>query len=104
MKKSILSLGALVMSSGFGAALAGDVSAGEQRFKACISCHQADGSGSGIFPSLRGNNAEYIKDKLTRYRAGEQIGQHTAIMAPQARTLSEEDIENVAAYIEAEFN
>lgn len=104
MYKSILALGALAMTTGLGAAHAGDISAGESSYNTCISCHQADGSGSGIFPPLKGLSAETVVDKLERYRDGETIGQHTNVMAPQARNLSDEDIANLAAFIEAEFN
>ncbi|WP_018233016.1 c-type cytochrome [Thioalkalivibrio thiocyanodenitrificans] len=81
-------------------AVAGDPTAGQAKFATCIACHGAQGQGMGIFPKLAGHTAEEIVDLLTRYRAGETVGPNTPLMAPQAVTLSDEDIANLAAYIE----
>jgi cytochrome c5 len=81
-------------------AVAGDPAAGQAKFGICIACHGAKGEGMGIFPKLAGHTAEEIVDLLTRYRAGETVGPNTPLMAPQAATLSDEDIANLAAYIE----
>jgi cytochrome c5 len=80
--------------------VAGDPAAGQAKFGTCIACHGAKGEGMGIFPKLAGHTAEEIVDLLTRYRAGETVGPNTPLMAPQAVTLSDEDIANLAAYIE----
>jgi cytochrome c5 len=81
-------------------AVAGDPAAGQAKFAICIACHGAKGEGAGIFPKLAGHTAAEIVDLLTRYRAGETVGPNTPLMAPQAVTLSDEDIANLAAYIE----
>ena len=81
-------------------AVAGDPTAGQAKFATCIACHGAKGEGMGIFPKLAGHTAEETVDLLTRYRAGETVGPNTPLMAPQAMTLSDEDIANLAAYIE----
>lgn len=86
------------------AAVADDVSAGETLYQnVCLACHGAQGAGQAIFPSVQGQSADYLVDKLTRYRAGETVGQHTALMAPHARDLSDEDIANLAAYMSETF-
>jgi cytochrome c5 len=81
-------------------AVAGDPTAGQAKFATCIACHGAKGEGMGIFPKLAGHTAEETVDLLTRYRAGETVGPNTPLMAPQAMALSDEDIANLAAYIE----
>jgi cytochrome c len=83
-----------------GAAQAGDAEAGKAKFATCIACHGAEGQGQAIFPKLAGHTAEEVVELLTKYRAGETLGPNTALMAPQASTLSDEDIANLAAYIE----
>lgn len=51
------------------------------------------------YPKLRGQTAEYLTDKLTRYRAGEKFGPNTPLMAPRAKKLSDDDIVNIAQFI-----
>ncbi|WP_018947538.1 c-type cytochrome [Thioalkalivibrio sp. AKL17] len=85
-------------------AQAADIKAGQSMYQAvCASCHQADGRGQAIFPALKGQDAAWVTDKLERYRAGEQVGDNTALMRPHAQSLSDADIANVAAFIETEF-
>jgi cytochrome c len=101
MKKYVLTglaLGAALVIGG--AAQAGDVEAGKAKYSTCIACHGAQGQGQAIFPKLAGHTAEEIVDLLNRYRAGETVGPNTPLMAPQAKPLSDEDIANLAAYIE----
>jgi cytochrome c553 len=83
-----------------GVAQAADVEAGKAKFATCISCHGAQGQGQAIFPKLAGKSAADTAALLQRYRAGETVGPNTALMAPQAKALSDEDIANLAAYIE----
>jgi cytochrome c len=101
MKKFVftgLALGAALFMGG--AVHAGDAEAGKAKYATCIACHGAQGQGQAIFPKLAGHTAEEVVDLLTRYRAGEAVGANTPLMAPQAATLSDEDIANLAAYIE----
>lgn len=77
----------------------GDVSRGESRYNTCVACHGAQGQGSPAFPKIAGQTAEYIAEKLVRYRAGETVGDRTALMAPNASGLSDEDIADLAVYI-----
>ncbi|PYG01530.1 poly-beta-1,6-N-acetyl-D-glucosamine biosynthesis protein PgaD [Thioalkalivibrio sp. ALE21] len=82
---------------------AGDAARAEsQLYGRCISCHGAQGQGVGIFPSIAGESAEFIAQRLVAYRAGETVGDDTHLMAPNARNLSDEDIADLAVFI-AEF-
>lgn len=65
----------------------------------CSGCHGRNGEGMGIFPKLAGQSAEILAAKLRDYRAGKHRGEQTAIMAPNAQNLSDEDIDALAAYI-----
>ena len=71
---------------------------GENYFAACIACHGGTGGG-GIGPQLAGQAGEDIVAKLTAYRAGEQRGAQSAMMWPVAKPMSDDDINNLAAYI-----
>ncbi|WP_019625083.1 c-type cytochrome [Thioalkalivibrio sp. ALJT] len=84
---------------------AADVQAGQSMYQnVCASCHGAEGQGQAIFPALTGKDMDYLVDIMERYRAGEEVGDNTALMRPQAQGLSDEDIANVSAYIAEEFN
>ncbi|MCP5278023.1 MAG: c-type cytochrome [Thiobacillus sp.] len=65
----------------------------------CAGCHGKNGEGQGIFPKVAGQSAEVLAAKLRDYKAGKQMGQQTAMMAPNAQNLSEEDIDALAAYM-----
>ncbi|MFO8151709.1 c-type cytochrome [Thioalkalivibrio sp.] len=99
----IIAAGAIAMSAGANLQAA-DLEAGAATYQTCISCHGPAAQGQAIFPALAGRDAEYLADKLQRYRAGEQVGENTALMAPHATGLSDEEIENVSAYIAEEFD
>jgi cytochrome c5 len=81
------------------AAMAGDAAAGQTKFATCIACHGAQGQGMGIFPQLAGTAPERIAELLKKYRAGEQVGPNTALMAPNAAGLSDQDIADLAAFV-----
>jgi cytochrome c553 len=73
---------------------AGDL---ESDIPACLSCHGA--SGSAQFPNLAGQNAAYIVVQLQVWRDGGRTGTtYGRIMAPIARRLSAEQVQDVAAY------
>ncbi|MEF3192956.1 MAG: c-type cytochrome, partial [Halothiobacillaceae bacterium] len=80
-------------------AAAGDAAAGKAKFATCAACHGANGEGAGAFPKLAGLSAADVETKLKKYRAGEQVGPQTALMAPNAAALSDAEIANLAAYI-----
>ena len=85
-------------------ATAQDVAAGETVYqKDCRNCHGPTAKGMAVFPKLTGNSADYIVDRLEKYRAGETVGPNTPLMAPLAKKLSDEDIANLAAYITTTF-
>lgn len=83
---------------------AGDVAAGEARYaENCVNCHGTAGKGMASFPSIAGRDADYIAERLARYRAREMVGPNSAIMMSWAEELSDDDIANLAAYVSATF-
>ncbi|MBI3298223.1 MAG: c-type cytochrome [Elusimicrobia bacterium] len=65
--------------------------------QACARCHGADGSdlGSGAFPRLAGQPAEYLRGALEAYRDGRR---HSGIMESAAAGLSAEAVRELAEY------
>ena len=79
-----------------GAAEAADASIGAEMAAACAACHGESGnSKTENIPSLAGHPAPYLTIQLILFR--EQQRQNE-IMTPLAKALSDEDIENLAAY------
>jgi len=85
--------------SGSMAVQAGDVAAGEAKSAVCAACHGAKGKAQiPIYPHLAGQNAAYLVQALQAYKNKQRIGGQAVIMQGQAASLSEEDMENLAAY------
>jgi cytochrome c553 len=62
----------------------------------CATCHGAQGqSGSPIFPSLAGQNREYMVKQLGDFKAGKRVSD---TMAPQVADLSADQISALAAF------
>ncbi len=98
MKKTMIALATAGLVSFGTAAQAGDVAAGQAAYASCAGCHGGAAEG-GVGPKLAGAKAEVTIDQLKKYRAGEQIGPMSAMMIPNASSLTDADIDNIAAYI-----
>jgi cytochrome c553 len=78
---------------------AGDAVAGKAKTAVCAACHGADGiSAVPIYPNLKGQKEAYLVSSLKAYKSGQRKGGMSAIMAPQATALSDQDMANIAAY------
>jgi cytochrome c553 len=70
---------------------------GGAEIPACVSCHNQDSL--KIYPRLAGQNLPYMANRLRLWKGGLAPGTDgEVIMAPIARALSEQHIEDVAAY------
>jgi len=68
-------------------AYSADKTAGEVRYKeTCINCHGPAGKGAGSFPKVSGKEISYTTSKLEAF--------------PMAKPLTDEEIANLAAYLE----
>lgn len=78
---------------------AGDIQAGQNRADTCLGCHgiadYANAAPNYKVPKLGGQSAQYIKSALLAYRSGER--DHGSMRA-NAFSLSDQEIENLAAY------
>lgn len=82
-----------------GPTAAADSSAGKARAAGCSGCHgQAGISANPAWPSLAGQHAAYLKKSLADYKNGLR---QEPMMQGQAKGLSPEDMENLAAYYES---
>ena len=70
---------------------------GQATGQSCIDCHGAEGNApiDDTYPKLGGQYGDYLAHALQAYRSGDR--QH-ALMGPQAATLSDQDISDLAAY------
>jgi len=80
-------------------AMADDAIAGRRKAIVCQACHGADGlSKLPEAPNLAGHPALYLERSLKAYRSGERRHE---VMTVMAKTLSDDDIREVAAYYAA---
>ena len=97
-------LGAALLLGGVPAALAaGDPEAGAVKAYTCLGCHGIDYYVNSYptykVPRVAGQNAEYLISALQAYRAGTR--QH-ATMQSNAGSLTDQDIEDIAAWFAAQ--
>lgn len=77
------------------------VTAGMDQYRhSCRLCHHRSGHGGIFTPSLQRHNAASVLAMLNHYRSGQVVGQMTELMAPWAKELTEEEMLNLAEYIE----
>lgn len=86
---------ALAVSS-IGAMAAGDAAAGKAKSATCVACHQADGNSTNPeWPKIAGQGAKYLVKQLKDYKSGARVN---AVMQGMVAALSEQDMEDLAAY------
>ncbi|MEN9867271.1 MAG: hypothetical protein RL748_2861 [Pseudomonadota bacterium] len=103
MKKHLILLAVL---AGFAtqAMAGGDIANGQKLVEKgnCASCHGKDYNTpiDPGYPKLAGQHKDYLEHALVAYRRGEaNNGRANAIMAGQAKALSNKDIADIAAYL-----
>ena len=74
----------------------GDAEAGKTKSASCSACHGADGnSANPVWPSLAGQHAKYIAIQLQAFKDGNR---QDPMMTPMAAPLSDQDIQDIAAF------
>ncbi len=75
---------------------AGDAAAGKTKAASCAMCHGAEGvSPNDLWPNLAGQKQGYLKKQMKAFKDGSR---KDPVMSPMATPLSDEDIDNLAAY------
>lgn len=88
---------AMVLASlPFSLAADGDPAAGKEKSTVCQACHGLDGKAvDPSYPNLAGQHESYLVKALADYRAGRR---NNPVMGPMAMNLSDQDIEDLAAW------
>lgn len=102
MRKPLILLLSTIAAAAFTqATLAqGDPEAGQAKSALCATCHGPDGNSElAINPKIAGQNARYMIKQMQDFKSGARPG---PIMAAMVINLSDEDIEDLAAYYAAQ--
>jgi len=79
---------------------AGDAAAGKSKSVVCAACHGATGtSPNAMWPNLAGQKAPYLVKQLKAFKSG---ARKDPMMGPMAMPLSDQDMENLAAYFSSQ--
>ncbi|MDH5191665.1 MAG: cytochrome c [Gammaproteobacteria bacterium] len=97
MKRQLVVLLAACSVMGFHSiSQAADAAAGKEKSAMCVGCHGPAGvSMNPEWPNLAGQKDKYVINQLKAFRGGER---KNPLMTPIAAALSDQDIENLAAY------
>lgn len=102
MRKSLILLLSTIAAAAFTqVTLAqGDPEAGQAKSALCATCHGPDGNSElAINPKIAGQNARYMIKQMQDFKSGARPG---PIMAAMVINLSDEDIEDLAAWYAAQ--
>jgi len=93
---TLISFGAMLAFASTQLLASGNIENGKQKAATCFACHGADGNAvDPQYPRLAGQYDEYLVHVLHEYKDGQR---NNPIMKGMVTTLSDQDIEDVAAY------
>ncbi len=97
MNKWLVSVSIALALGAAGVQAAGDVAAGKAKSVTCVACHGPEGNSptNPVWPKLAGQHPGYIIKQLTEFKAGDRKDN---LMSPMAAPLSDQDVQNLAAY------
>lgn len=96
MRTITASLALIVLAGWTVEAGAQDVGRGEEKAADCVACHGALGiSPNPLFPNLAGQNGAYLQMQLEKFKQGDR---YHPLMTPIAQSLSQQEINDLAAY------
>ncbi len=77
------------------------IALGHSLYSSCAVCHGAEGEGARLFqaPKLAGLPYASVTSLLGLYRKGQQMGANSYAMIPQAKHLTDNEIDALANYI-----
>ena len=74
----------------------GNAEAGKAKSTICAGCHGMDGhSSNDLWPNLASQKKGYLVAQIKAFRDGDRTN---VIMAPMVTSLSDQDVEDLAAY------
>ena len=93
---TLFSFGAMMAFASAQVLANGNIENGKQKAATCFACHGADGNSvDPQYPRLAGQYNAYLVQVLHEYKDGQR---NNAIMKGMDATLSDQDIEDIAAY------
>ena len=99
IRAAVLAAGTALAVGSAGAWAQGTVQRGEAKAATCSACHGREGiGGQPDAPNLAGQNPLYFERALREYRSGARKNE---LMSVVAKTLSDNDIRDLAAYYAA---
>jgi cytochrome c553 len=105
MKHTVIATGLVLSLMSVAALASGNIEAGKaaaQKYN-CAACHGADFKSpiDPSYPKLAGQHQDYLQHALVAYQRGAEgaNGRGNAIMGAQAKALSHDDVNNLAAYL-----
>ena len=97
---TLLSFGAVLAFASTQLLAAANIDNGKQKAAVCLACHGADGNAvDPQYPRLAGQYNEYIQQALREYKTGQR---RNPIMKGFVATLSDQDIEDIAAFFSSQ--
>ena len=80
----------------------GNIQSGKEKAETCIACHGEDGNSVvSLWPSLAGQNTNYLKKQLRLIQSGERP---IPVMNGQLDGYDDQDLEDMAAYYASKKN
>ena len=103
LKNKIMTVLAVTLTLPLTVGAEGDPQEGKQKAETCLGCHAIE-SYTNVYPTypvpkLGGQNAQYVIDALKAYANGDRP--HVTMHA-QASTLSEKDMQDIAAFLSSQ--
>jgi cytochrome c553 len=93
---TLISFGVVLAFASTQLLASGNIENGKQKAATCFACHGADGNAvDPQYPRLAGQYNMYLQQVLHEYKDGQR---DNPIMKGMVATLSDQDIEDVAAY------
>ena len=107
MKKLALMLSIIVATISAPVFAEGSAEAGQTKAATCAACHGMDGNSLvAMFPKLAGQHSEYLKKQLHDFKASGMAnngkGRYDPTMAAFVMALTDQDIDDLAAYFSSQ--
>ena len=100
MKKLLISAVVAAASLTAVSAFAGDAALGKSKSAVCAACHMADGNSvNPLWPKLAGQHEGYLVKQLKEFKS---MVRKDPIMLGQVAALTDEDMDNLAAYFSSQ--
>lgn len=100
--RKLLAIASMAAALGTGSVALAEGSAedGQAKSAVCAACHGPDGNSvNPEWPSLAGQHASYLVAQLEAFKSGRR---QNPLMSPMAMGLSEQDMQDLAAFYEAQ--